>query len=257
MRIAFAFLAHFVEAVSGTALHAPSFVQDVMLSEETLDTYFDADVADAGVVGGEVCLKRTANGLPTIEIAYWHPGMPSDRLVDCLRAYTVAQLADGIGEGGFPVVFSGMHFLVMADTADAGTVEVQDDGRVISEPPGIAIAAREGDLPRLVAELEAARSHIDRLHQGCTALHLAILYGHPEAIPLLLAAGANPNGLDSQGNTPLETCALTNCLDDEKSRNIAQLLLEAGATPCHHDPIGETARTYAESRQKRLLASIL
>jgi ankyrin repeat protein len=88
-------------------------------------------------------------------------------------------------------------------------------------------------------------------------LHLAILYGHSEAVPLLLAAGANPNLVDSQGLTPLEVCALTNGLDDEESRDIGLILLNAGGNAMHHAPDGESAKTYAEARQKRLLAAIL
>ena len=257
MRIAFVFQVRFVDSVSGSSVIAPSLVQDFRLSEETLDAYLDADIADAGVVGGEVSLKQTATGQPLIEVAYWHPGKPGDRLVHGLRAYTVSQLEDGIGEGGFEFAFAGQRLLVMADTEDAGIVDVKHDGRVVPEPSRIAMAARDGDLPRLIVELEAAPRTIDRLHQGCTALHLAILYGHAEAIPLLVAAGANPNVVDFLGNTPLEACAFSNRLDDEKSRDIAQILLAAGANPFHRAPDGESARSYAESRQKRLLASIL
>jgi hypothetical protein len=202
-------------------------------------------------------MKRTANGQPVIEVAYWFPGTPGNGLVSSLRAYTVSQLADGVGEGGFPFDFAGKRCLVIADTEVSGTVDVKDDGRHITEPPRIAMAARDGDLPRMVTEIEAAPGTIDRLHQGCTALHLAILYGHRDAIPLLLAADANPNVLDAQGNTPLETCALSNHLDDVQSRDVARLLLNAGANPLHRAPDGECARSYAESRRKSLLAAIL
>jgi len=190
-------------------------------------------------------------------VIYWHPSTPGNRLVDSLQTYTVFQLEDGIGEGGFEFDFDGRRLLAIADTDETAIVDMKDDGRLVSGPPGIAIAAREGDLQRLSAELEAAPSTVDRLHQGCTALHLAMLYGHPEAVQLLLAAGANPNVVDSQGLTPLEACALTNGLDDEQSRDIGHLLLEAGGNPMHHAPDGESARSYAESRQKRLLAAIL
>jgi hypothetical protein len=257
MRIRFTFKVRFIDSASGSELEAPSFVQDFKLTEDTLEAYLDAEIADEGVVCGEVYLKGTNTGQPTIEVTYWHPGAPGNQLVDSLQAYTVSQLEDGIGEGGFECDFEGRRLLVIADTDETGTVDVNDDGRTVSGPPIIAIAARDGDLTRLAAELEAASSTIDRLHQGCTALHLAILYGHPEAVRLLLAAGANPNMVDSQGLTPLEACALTNALSDEESRDIGQMLLEAGGNPTHHAPDGESARTYAESRQKSSLAAIL
>ena len=257
MRIKFTFNVRLIDSASGSELDAVSSVQDFKLTEDTLDAYFDPEIADEGVVGGELYLNRTSTGRQAIEVIYWHPSTPGNRLVDSLQTYTVSQLEDGIGEGGFEFDFDGRRLLVIADTDETGIVDMKDDGRAVSGPPGIAIAAREGDLKRLSAELEAAPSTVDRLHQGCTALHLAILYGHPEAVQLLLAAGANPNVVDSQGLTPLEACALTNGLDDEQSRDIGHLLLEAGGNPMHHAPDGESARSYAESRQKKLLAAIL
>lgn len=257
MRITFTFDVRFIDSAYGSELDTTCSVQDFRLTEDTLDAYFDAKIADEGVVGGELYLKRISAGRPVIEVIYWHPGTPSNLLVESLQTYTVTQLEDGIGEGGFEFDFDGRRLLVIADTNKTGIVDMKEDGRDVLGPPGIAIAAREGDLARLSAELEAAPSTVDRLHQGCTALHLAILYGHPKAVPLLLAAGADPNVVDSQGLTSLEACALTNVLDDEQSRDIGHLLLEAGGNPMHHTPDGESARSYAESRQKRLLAAIL
>jgi hypothetical protein len=257
MRIRFTFKARFIDTTSGSELEAVSFLQDVKLSEDILDSYLDTEIADEGVVGGELYLKRTATGQPAIEVTYWHPSTPGNRIVDSLQAYTDAQLDDGIGEGGFEFDFDGRRLLVIADTDETGISDMNDDGRAVSGPPRIAIAARDGDLLRLAAELKAAPKTVDRLHQGCTALHLAILFGHPEAVPLLLAAGANPDVVDSQGLTPLEACALINGLDDEQSRDIGRVLLEAGGNPMHHAPDGESAKTYAESRQKKLLAAIL
>lgn len=257
MRIRFTFNVLLIDTVSGSELDALIIVQDVKLTEDTLDSYLATEIADEGVMGGELYLKRTATGQPAIEVTYWHPGTPSNRLVDALQAYTVAQLDDGIGEGGFECDFDGRRLLVIADTDETGIVDINDDGRAVLGSPRIAILARDGDLRGLAAELKAAPGTVDRLHQGCTALHLAILFGHPNAVPLLLEAGANPNVVNSQGLTPLEACALTNCLDDEQSRDMARLLLEAGGNPMHHAPDGESAKTYAESRQKKLLAAIL
>lgn len=101
MRIRFIFKVRFIDTASGSELDAVSFVQDVKLSEDTLDSYLNTEIADEGVVGGELYLKRTATGQPAIEVTYWHPSTPSNRLVDSLQAYTVSQLEDGIGEVGF------------------------------------------------------------------------------------------------------------------------------------------------------------
>jgi hypothetical protein len=222
MRIRFTFKARFIDTTSGSELEAVSFLQDVKLSEDILDSYLDTEIADEGVVGGELYLKRTATGQPAIEVTYWHPSTPGNRIVDSLQAYTDAQLDDGIGEGGFEFDFDGRRLLVIADTDETGISDMNDDGRAVSGPPRIAIAARDGDLLRLAAELKAA-----------------------------------PKTVDRQGLTPLEACALINGLDDEQSRDIGRVLLEAGGNPMHHAPDGESAKTYAESRQKKLLAAIL
>lgn len=257
MRIGFTFKVRFIDPVSGLELHAPSLQQDIRLTDDTLATYLDEDIADTGVVGGEVYLKRSTKEEAAIEVTYWYPGTPDNQSIDSLRTYTVSQLEDGIGEGGFEVDLDGWRLCVLADTDQCQIRELKDDGRVVPGPPQIAIAARDGELLRLASELEAAPHAVDRLHQGCTALHLAILYGHTEAVRLLLAAGADPNSIDSVGNTPLEACALTDALNDEQSRDIGRMLLMAGGNPMHRAPDGESARTYAESRNKRLLAAIL
>lgn len=256
MRVCFTFPARIIDAVSGAESPALKSLPSFKATDVDLDNYLDAEVADCGVLGGEVHVNLE-NGLPTLDVVYWCPDVPTNQLIESLRTYTIAQLEDGIGEGGFEREINGKRRLIVADTEESGSVEVSDDGRHILGPPRIAIAARDRDLSRLATAIEADPQAIDRLHQGCTALHLAILFGQMEAIRQLLAAGANPNLIDAQGVTPLEACALSNALDDEQSRDTAQLLLDAGGNPNHSAPNGESAKSYAESRGKKMLTAIL
>ena len=256
MRLTFTFPVRFKDATSRSEMPAPDLVQDIKLNDESLDNYLDAELADEGVMGGDVYL-RCKNGLPLLDVIYWYPTSPHSDLVHLLLTDTKAQLEDGIGEGGFEFDFEGKRLLVTSNTKESGTVDISDDGREVLGPAKIAMAARDGDLSRLMRELEVDPSGVDRLHQGCTALHLAIIYGNSESVKPLLAAGANPNAIDLQGDTPLVVCALCNALDDQKSREIAQMLIEAGGSPNHRTPNGNSARDYAEKRGKRLLAELL
>ncbi|MFO0883126.1 MAG: ankyrin repeat domain-containing protein [Pirellulales bacterium] len=119
------------------------------------------------------------------------------------------------------------------------------------------MAARDGDLRHLTAAIELEKSGIERLHQGYTALHLAILYGHVSAVQLLLAAGANPNSVAADGMTSLQACALSNSLDDEESCFVAQALLNASGNSIRNTPQSDLAQSYANSRGKKMLAAIL
>ena len=107
MRIGFTFKVRFIDPVSGLEVHAPCIQQDIKLTDDTLAAYLDEDIADTGVVGGEVYLKRSTREEAAIEVTYWYPGMPDNQSIDSLRTYTVSQLEDGIGEGGFEVDLDG------------------------------------------------------------------------------------------------------------------------------------------------------
>ena len=54
MRIGLTFKVRFIDPASGLEIHAPSFQQDIKLTDDALATYLDEDIADTGVVGGEV-----------------------------------------------------------------------------------------------------------------------------------------------------------------------------------------------------------
>ncbi len=84
-----------------------------------------------------------------------------------------------------------------------------------------------GDVERLRAALDAEPGLVTRFsHDGGTLLHLAGFFGSVEAVRLLLAHGADPNGfsINSLRNTPLHA-GLAGLLPVEGAR----LLVEAGA----------------------------
>lgn len=79
---------------------------------------------------------------------------------------------------------------------------------------------------------------------GRTALHLAVLHGHPDAVRSLLDAGMAPSTPDNNGQTPLHIAA------QGSSPEIVNLLLQkdkAGASCSARDNHGRTAVFYAYS----------
>lgn len=72
----------------------------------------------------------------------------------------------------------------------------------------------------------------------CSPLHIAATYASVEAAKVLLAANANPNAVDSNGNTPLMRAAVSGA---EQSAELVRLLLEHGANPALRNHEGKTA----------------
>ncbi len=257
MRVTFVFSGAVRDTNSDDAhLPAPDLLDGWQATDGLMENYLDQDLADLGVSGGRIGVI-VRNGTAWLNVVYWLPGNATEELVEQLRRDTIGQLDDGIGEGGFEFNADGRNLIVTALTGIPATVEIVDDGLVVPLPSRIAIGARDGNLASLAMALEDDKEGIDRLHQGFSGLHLAILYGHAEAVRMLLAAGADPNRLDPQGLTPLELCALSNSLDDEQSRELAQILLALGSRPGHVTAVGESARSYAELRGKRRMAEVL
>ena len=79
--------------------------------------------------------------------------------------------------------------LTMLSTAEA--IELDD-------------AAKDGDIARITALLDAWADPNTRNEYGLTPLHDAARYGTAAAITLLLDAGAHPNARDKWGDTALD-----------------------------------------------------
>lgn len=255
MQVTFSFQATIEVADSGILLENRE-ITNLLLSDCQMGDYLPEELADQGVIGGEVRLATEADQ-PRLKISFWMPGAPTDGLLRLLEKDVIAQLEDGLGEGGFEVEFEDYCVLLRADTTSSPTIDVIDDGRTISEIPLVAIASRDGNLPLLKSNIENDETNVNQLFQGYSALHYAILNGHVEAVGAFLDAGADPNLPDLHGTRPLEHCALTNALDDNGSSQVTRLLLNAGANPRHVVPNGESAKSYAEARGKNGMAAML
>lgn len=117
---------------------------------------------------------------------------------------------------------------------------------------GLHIAARQKNL-RYVNFLIAAGANVNmRNIDGETPLVIACNLGFIEAVPPLIAAGAKVDEPNSTGETPLITAV--------HNRNILmmRLLLQAGANPDRKDNSGRSARDYAmlDPKSETLLAEI-
>lgn len=105
------------------------------------------------------------------------------------------------------------------------TVAARAAGETESET-SIWIAAANGDLPALKLRID---DHVpldrEETVTGQSPLAWAVIGDHPDAVRLLLEAGADPSARFRDDNTPLHTAALFGRAD------CAKLLLAAGADP--------------------------
>lgn len=106
----------------------------------------------------------------------------------------------------------------------------------------IHLAAKQGQLASVKVLLANGASIEERDHKHShTAVHKAAWASRPEVLAFLLAAGADPNPRDTDGDmVPLHWAT---------DRRIAKLLLTAGANPDAADIYGETPLHTAASRK--------
>ncbi|MGN6544228.1 MAG: ankyrin repeat domain-containing protein [Aureliella sp.] len=253
-KIQFSFDAQVLDFVSDEPV--PVQVQDLSISEEKIENFLPLELAQRGIIGGEVSLTASPEKA-TVTITYWAPGPVDDSLVQGLLEATHMQVVDGLGEGGFPFHRGDRLLVALADIDAEPVPSIIEDAREVLPPPQIAVAARNGNLESLKAALESDASRIDASFQGYSALHYALIYGPPEMAELLINAGADVNFLDPQGDSPLMRCALANHLDDQQSAAIGKLLIENGARVQLRDDAGRTAKDLAEIRRKPRLAALL
>ena len=153
----------------------------------------------------------------------------------------------------------------LADAARRGDVEVVArlvrDGVPIDSPsdePPLLAAVRGGHADA-IAILARATHAVDAASgpRKRTALHDAMFTADADGVRLLLAAGADPNRPDAEGDTPLHV-AVT--VDESRAPLLVPLLLAAGADPKRVDfrgfsPLHAAARAGNAAAIKLLGAS--
>lgn len=87
---------------------------------------------------------------------------------------------------------------------------------------------------------------------GRTALHHAAQLGDSQMVAALLAAGANPNQADAEGNTPLHLVTTNPLLPHPEF--VARRLVDGGASPEARNSRGRTPIQELEAEHHRVLA---
>ncbi|KAL3492053.1 ankyrin repeat-containing domain protein [Aspergillus germanicus] len=108
-------------------------------------------------------------------------------------------------------------------------------------PLGYAAANNAVDCMRVLIEFGADLEYCDV--DGFTSLYHAAWGGNPEALQILLDAGADPDPLDPYGNSPLIRAAA-------KSHEVTRLLVEAGVDVNEQSNAGSTALINAAARDQ-------
>lgn len=100
------------------------------------------------------------------------------------------------------------------------------DFKAVALGPELFAASESGDTERVREFLEAGANVNVKNNEGCTPLHLAASYGHPDTCEALINAGADVNTGNDWKETPLLWAARAGHLETCK------LLIDAGADVC-------------------------
>ena len=120
-------------------------------------------------------------------------------------------------------------------------------------PPLVFICRgdRGGNLDRVKELLDAGADINVRNYKGQAALHCAAKAGFIHVCELLIQKGADVNAIDQAGKTPLITILQSTIKNKSALREIAELLINAGANPDLEDHQGLSFREGLRRRQKQ------
>lgn len=126
-------------------------------------------------------------------------------------------------------------------------IDRTSEQRAISRLAGAAIANDLPEIRKLVGRVNVDLPD----HNGQQAAFYAVGNGHPEALQILLEAGADPNRRDARNHTLLHDAAIR-----RRGRFIIPLLLKHGADPTLKDSDGRTALEIAAAYKRRQNVSL-
>lgn len=258
MRLTYYIDGHFIDEETDEVIAPPAALHDVIADNEiVLADFFSTDLADAGIQGG-IFKYWIAGEQGGLKIDFWLPAEVPESTIAQLTHYVETQLSDGAAESGFNIDLEGIALWVMpVEDAPLRTEQV-DDGREVPPPHRIAICARDGQVVELEQAIRSSPERINEKLQGCSPLHLAILFGSIEAVRRLIDAGADVASIDAMGHKPVKSAVLSNGLNDKQSCVVVKMLVEAGADPHEIDPHTDwTLKHYAHDRNKAALVKML
>ncbi len=242
-------------------------------TDDTISEFFDADLEDLGITGGDVRLALDPSGKKFLVVSTFKAPRELTRPeVVRLIDETTGQWSDGVGEGCFDD--AARKYRVTIDLMQRGArkpkVEQVDDGKPVKpkKPPGAKAklveefvqAADAGDLGRVKELLAAGVDPNARNKNRVSALYCAAAEGRVKVVAALIVAGADVNAT-YKGVCPTALAAAAMGARKVRDKNVAvaRVLLAAGADPnvVPSDPDSRSPLSWAVHEHATPLVKVL